>query len=468
MQRITVRLAVALAALLPLAASAADPADLSAIRAEIDALKKSYESRLLDLEARLTAAEAAAAKAQPKPKPTQTEVVTAPAAPAVASAPASSGTSGGGTNAFNPAISLILSGGYTSTSQDPASYRIAGFVPSGDIGPGDRGFNLAETELGIYANIDPYFFGGLNLAIHPDNSLSVEEAFVQTVGLSGGATIKAGRFLSGIGYLNEQHAHVWDFVDAPLAYKAFLGGQFGEDGMQLRWLAPTDVYLELGAEIGSGRSFPGSDAGRNGIGTGSIFAHAGGDVGASNSWRAGLSYLQANPRDRSQTDTTVSGADSADAFSGTSRLWIADFVWKWAPNGNAAQRNLKLQAEYFRRSESGTLTYDIAGTNMPGDYRSNQWGGYAQAVYQFMPRWRTGLRYDLLDSGTVDYGANAAVLASPVTRPSRASWMLEYAPSEFSRFRLQLASDRARLGVTDNQVFVNYQMSLGAHGAHSY
>jgi hypothetical protein len=467
MQRITVRMAAALATLLPLAAGAADPADLSAIRAEIDALKKSYETRLLDLETRLTAAEEAAAKAQPKPA--LSEVATAPADAAASTAPVSA-TSGaaGGTNAFNPAISLILSGGYTSTSQDPASYRIAGFVPSGDIGPGDRGFNLAESELGIYANIDPSFYGGLNLAIHPDNTLSVEEAFVQTVGLSSGATVKAGRFFSGIGYLNEQHAHVWDFVDAPLAYKAFLGGQFNEDGVQLRWLAPTDGYLELGAEIGSGRSFPGSDAGRNGIGAASIFAHAGGDAGASSSWRAGLSYLQANPRDRNQTDTTVSGADSADAFSGTSRLWIADFVWKWAPSGNPVQRNLKLQAEYFRRNESGTLTYDIAGAAAPGAYSSSQSGGYAQAIYQFMPHWRTGLRYDLLDSGTVDYGANAAVLASPATRPSRASWMIEYAPSEFSRFRLQLASDRARLGVTDNQVFVNYQMSLGAHGAHSY
>ena len=28
-----------------------------------------------------------------------------------------------------------------------------------------------------------------------------------------------------IGYLNEQHAHAWDFSDAPLAYKAFFGGQ---------------------------------------------------------------------------------------------------------------------------------------------------------------------------------------------------------------------------------------------------
>ena len=72
-----------------------------------------------------------------------------------------------------------------------------------------------------------------------------------------GRHLRVGRFLSGIGYLNEQHAHTWDFVDAPLAYQAFFGGPIKTDGLQLRWVAPTDRFLELGAEIGSGTSLPG-------------------------------------------------------------------------------------------------------------------------------------------------------------------------------------------------------------------
>ena len=73
-----------------------------------------------------------------------------------------------------------------------------------------------------------------------------------------GFTPKFGRFLSGIGYLNDQHQHVWDFFDAPLPYQAFLGGQFKSDGLQLKWVAPTDTFLEFGAEIGDGSSFPGA------------------------------------------------------------------------------------------------------------------------------------------------------------------------------------------------------------------
>jgi hypothetical protein len=91
-----------------------------------------------------------------------------------------------------------------------------------------------------------------------------------------------------------------------------------------------------------------------------------------------------------------------------------------------------------------------------------------QAVYQFAPRWRTGVRYDRLDSGTVDLASNAAFLDTASERPSRVAWMADYNTSEFGRIRLQLARDRAREGKGDNQVFVQYQMSLGAHGAHSF
>ena len=34
--------------------------------------------------------------------------------------------------------------------------------------------------------------------------------------------------------------------------------------------------------------------------------------------------------------------------------------------------------------------------------------------------------------------------------------MIDYNPSEFSRIRLQLATDRSRQDATDNQVFVQY------------
>jgi hypothetical protein len=138
----------------------------------------------------------------------------------------------------------------------------------------------------------------------------------------------------------------------------------------------------------------------------------------------------------------VAGNDAQLSFSGKSQVAIADFVWKWAPNGNAQERNFKFQTEYFWRREHGDLTYDsdgVLGLTQTGDYRSNQSGFYVQGVYQFMPYWRVGARYDWLDPGTVNYGANGIYLADTSFNPQRWAAMFDYTPSEFSRFRLQFS-----------------------------
>jgi hypothetical protein len=453
-------------------AFAADSGELQQLRQELEQLKSSYEAQIRQIEQRLRKAEAAAG-APSAPAPGTVERSSAAAAPpsppdaastsiassAAAPAPAAS------QNAFNPAISLLLSGVYQHLSQDPSQYRITGFVPSGDIGPGRRGFSLAETELGISANVDPWFYGQLTATIQPDNSVAVEEGFVQTTALGHGLGVRAGRFFSSIGYLNDQHSHAWDFVDNPLPYKAFLGGQFAQDGVQIKWLAPADLYVQFGAEIGRGLEFPATDNASNNASAWAAYVHVGGDIGESQTWRAGVSYLGTNPQGRAYTDVDAAGEPASLAFTGSSDLWIADFVWKWAPDGNPTRQNFKLQTEYLWRRESGTLTFNEVS---PGSYASTQSGGYAQGVFQFLPRWRTALRYDWLDSGSVDYGRNGRYLSTPSFRPSRWTWMVDFNPSEFSRIRLQLANDRSREGLTDNQLFVQYQMSLGAHGAHGF
>ena len=476
------RASIALALAAPLGAMADTPSEIRALRQELEAMRSAYEARLQAMEQRLKAAEAAGAGAPRGPPAREAAPSTSgaggaaaaqpPVAPSpapVAAAPAAAPPAGA--NAFNPALSLILSGTYTRTSQDPAHYAITGFPLPADaeIGPGTRGFGLAESELRFSASIDPWLRGAASVALHPDDSLSVEEAWFQTTRLGRGFSLKAGRFYSGIGYLNPKHAHTWDFVDSPLAYQAMLGRQYGDDGVQLNWVAPTDLFIELGAELGRGRSFPGGgDASRNGAGMRALAAHVGGDVGDSHSWRAGLSVLDAKARDQDLVATDPAGNPVASAFSGDTRVWIADAVWKWAPHGDATRTSFKLQGEYLRSARDGNLVYDVGGAGSAGAYRVVQSGWYLQGVYKFMPRWRVGLRTERLDPGAPDYGVNAAALAAPDYRPRKHSLMLDYSPSEFSRVRLQFAQDRAREGFVDHQLFLQYQMSLGAHGAHGY
>jgi hypothetical protein len=52
--------------------------------------------------------------------------------------------------------------------------------------------------------------------------------------------------------------------------------------------------------------------------------------------------------------------------------------------------------------------------------------------------------------------------------PQRTTAMIDFSPSEFSRLRLQYAWDQARFANTDDELLVQYIMSLGAHGAHKF
>jgi hypothetical protein len=457
-------LITALAAALSFAfpAHAAGDADLAQIREQLKQMKDTYEQRIAALESRLVKAETTAGKADATAQQAQANVQQA----------SQRQTSASG---FNPEISLILSGNYTNLSQTPSQRRLQGFVPSnGEKLPEGRSFNLGESELALSANVDHLFRGNFRLALAPDNTLGVEEASIQTLGIGNGFNLKAGRFLSGVGYLNELHPHEWDFSDAPLPYQAFFGNALGMDGVQARWLAPTETFLEVGVETARARSFPATDDAktRNGLMSASIFAHVGGDVGVSNSWRGGLSYFVAKPENRSYDDPLNSLNNS---FSGNSKTWIADFLWKWAPNGNAKRQNLKLQGEYFNRAEDGTLMYDTDNTPQSGSYSNRQSGFYTQAVYQFMPHWRIGYRYDQLNSGNASIGlVNSGALSAtdfPLLenfKPKRNTVMMDWNPSEFSRVRLQLAQDKTRPDATDNQLWVQYIMSLGAHGGHKF
>lgn len=442
-------LAAALACALPAQAAAVSDEDPSKLRAEFDQklkdIQAAYEDRLKDLEARLAK------------QTTPAEQASHPS-----------------TSAANPELSLILLGSYA--QHKPGARRPTGFLQDAGIGAPARGFSLNDTELILAANIDPYF-RGLATVILADGAAEIEEAWFQTLALDHGLTLKGGRFIAGIGYANEQHPHAWDFADNNLMYQTLFGEHLVQDGLQLKWLAPTDTFVELGMEVGRGAAFPGSAAGgdNNGAGSWAIFGHVGGDVGEANAWRAGLSYLGARPQARESLPGDNSGVEASTLFSGKSNTWIADLIWKWAPDGNPKARNFKFQTEYFQRDEEGDLTCvdnTAAGgvcTGLAGAYRARQSGWYAQGVYQFMPHWRVGLRYDRLNRGSLDYGANNANLLAADYSPSKWSLMADYSPSEFSRFRLQLARDRSMQGSPDdNQITLQYVHSLGAHGGHKF
>jgi hypothetical protein len=243
-------------------------------------------------------------------------------------------------------------------------------------------------------------------------------------------------------------------------YRVLFGNHnYTQDGLQLKWVAPLPVFLELGAEIGRGHQFPGTDRNISGPNSHALFAHVGGDIGVSHNWRAGLSWLRTRASERESVFETDHGEEHG-AFSGRSRVWIADFVYKWAPDGNPERRNFKFQAEYFRRAENG----DVKVHTHDSLWRTRQSGYYLAGVYQFTANWRAGLRYDRLNSGRQNVGNNPMNIDIVNYRPNRVSTMIDYSWTDFSRLRLQLSRDRAMPDGADNQVTLQYIVELGIIG----
>jgi hypothetical protein len=450
--------AISLAICFPLTATAENVPDTDEIEAMANELKQ-HEQKLIDWEQRLEQVEK--------------RTVTSPIRT--------------GDNAYNPAISLVLQGGVMDYSQEPEHFHFEGMPLGGEAGLQEEGLAIWETELTASANVDNLFYGQTTIGMHThDGSIEVdiEEAFADTLSLPGGLGLRFGRFYSAIGYLNDHHTHAWDFADAPLAYQAFLGKQYRDDGLRATWVAPIDTILvELGGELLHGETYPGGEHDKS-MGTArDLFVQLGGDLGQNHSWQFGLSYLSVNTVTRTtgghshdHEEEEEEAHDAVPAFHGDTDLILIDGVWKIDLSG---ERALVFQGEYLIRDEDGEVSLSEHTGEALIDYQGDQVGWYLQGIYQFNRQWRTGLRYDRLSAdndlamrnNTTDeedeHLFEASGYHSSSENPHRATLMLDWSPSEFSRLRLQYAQDDSR-EKTDHQLALQYILTLGAHGAHQF
>lgn len=375
-------------------------------------------------------------------------------------------------NSFNPAISVIIDGLYASYKNNPGDYALPGYSLGGESELAAEGFSLGHSEIIMSGNIDDKFFGQFSLALAEHDGeveVELEEAFFETLALGHGFTIRGGRFYSGIGYLNQQHEHAWDFHDAPLIYRGIFGKNYFDDGVRVTYITPTDLYVELGVEAFAGGKYP-AGGGHSNAGAWTSFVNFGGDVGISHSWQAGLSYWSADDIEREHGGHVHTATVETPLFEGDSKIVGVNAIYKWAPRGNYLEQNFKLQFEYFNRDEDGSLTLLNSSPLETSSLSSEQDGWYLQGIWQFDRNWRTGIRYDML--GSDNRGSDITVLdevglVANGHTPTRSSIMAEWLPSEFSRIRLQYNQDDS-YQQTDNQIFLQYTFSIGAHGAHAY
>jgi hypothetical protein len=287
---------------------------------------------------------------------------------------------------------------------------------------------------------------------------------MQTTSLPYGLTLSGGKMKSGIGRMNRQHSHNWDFFDQPLVYELFFGPHgLTEKGLQLTWLAPTPFYLLFGTEMFNGENelsfnvvdsdaLPAHDAPR--LFTG--FVKAGPDLGPNHALQLGLSAMTGRNQMAHEYD---------ECADGNTTILGSDFVYKYDAKQAHGLGDFVVQGEYFYRDMDLNGEGDWAGS----PWTAKQDGYYVQGLYGFLPQWRCGLRWDQVgltndlqtpEDGSINYNDTRRLAA-----------MLDWKLSEFSLLRTQVgrgwyATDD---GYEDGWEFaLQWQLTFGKHAAHDF
>ncbi|HEX9289503.1 MAG TPA: hypothetical protein VF904_08270, partial [Anaeromyxobacteraceae bacterium] len=326
-----------------------------------------------------------------------------------------------------PDISAIGSGALAWNQLDVGTLSPRGdpFAPAHTVQP-----IFQELELGVQAVIDPYARADIFLTFSPEGA-GIEEAYLTTLGLPYGFQVRAGELFAPFGRVNQQHAHVWDFVDRPLALARLLGvDALKGAGADLSWLAPLPWFAEVHVAYQS--LTPAFETQSHNGGTARLIQFF--DVGEASALGVGISG----------THMSEAGPDASRDMLG------ADLFLKIRPPSTRSY--LALQGEVLLRRINGQIA---APTGTEAEPAGTEWGGYAQALWRDGPYQAYGVRYER---------AHAAS-GGPEQRVSAlASWL----PSEFQRIRLQVSYDRLPGGTSGVEALLHVEFAIGAHGAHPF
>ena len=346
----------------------------------------------------------------------------------------------------------------------------AGITSRGlEMGARDKGPGLGHSDLLMRGAFNEHLSGEAILGFHTEDKKlekHIENFWVQTRSLPAGLQVRAGRFASQIGYLNELHPHTDDFSERPLLYRGFFGGHWYDDGIRLNWTAPTSFYLRFGAEFFGGKKLVPEATPDSSSRVTTLNLKVGNDISQSSSWQWGLSHVN-NRREAlvEAHDPSAEAHSHAASFSGK-RMLISDLVWKWAPDGNNRNQQLRLNWEHAQ----------VSGINRYADSSMHHRASSLGAVWKFNPAWETGVRTDWLRvQKPEDHGGDIEFSKG---RLKENAIMIAYKPTHMQTLRLQLTQQRAS-GANDEgeAVFANpirrsiqlqYVIAFGAHGAHSY
>jgi hypothetical protein len=426
---------------------------------------KDMEDRIILLEGQVRLLKEQLAQAPPAGAAAGGETAATAVAPAAAASPVATTAVGeGGTQ-------LPVYGGASAAAKalNPDISAIGDFIgaaghyptPAGSLirQAGFKSLNLYESELGFQAIIDPYARGDFFLDFG-ESGVDLEEGYITFTALPGGFVARVGKMLEAFGKVNTMHNHVLPWVDRPLVSENLTGGDDGLDdaGFSIQRIlpAPKGIFLEA-----TGQLFHG-DTGEQ-----TFFLPNGGTIQQTVFTATNKSDVSTTEHLRAYRDITEStnldlGLSYARGHNelGTNfltQLYGVDVTLRWKPLRRSIYHSFigRTEAIWSQRQQPLVLPFPLSTISAPGEQRS--FGMYASGDYQLGRRWFLGGRYDYAqrarDDRQLDRGAAAT---------------LTYWPSEFSQIRGEYRFTRYAEGINANELLMQVQFSLGAHGAHPF
>ena len=305
----------------------------------------------------------------------------------------------------------------------------------------------------------------LTVALSPENEIGVEEAFFRTHVAAGGIHRQGRPVLLGL-RLPERDPRARLGLRRPAARLpgVLRLASTRQDGVQVKWLAPTDLFLEFGAETGNGDAFPGTrlraqrpERRRRSSPT---WAATSATPSAGAPGCRGSTWM---PRIAPTRTSTASASAVVNAFTGSSR----DLDRRCDAEVDADRRCHAPPAQAAGRvhasaPRTATLAFDVDGVRPARRrYRSRPVrlvragrlpvpAALARRAALRRRSTRASTRIGLVQHGDAagdGFPAAAAGHAKP-----RHARMFDWSPSEFSRLRAQYAWDDARDADTDRAV----------------
>jgi len=335
---------------------------------------------------------------------------------------------------------------------------------SGAHDPNRDGFTFQQLELSVTGAVDPYFRAEAHLLVTPGEGLELEEGFAVTTGLPHGLEVETGYMLTEFGRYNPVHSHVYAYNDQPLVIGSMLGSEGMRDvGVRLGWLLPLDWYSNLDLTVQNADD----ETMISFLGEG--HDHGGGEEEAeepsrnidsadellySGRWTNGTDL-----GDDSEVLIGLSAAYGPNLEDDHTVLYGADVTFKWYnPDAAAGAGTLSWTTEFIGRdyghSDGGSVS---------------DWGLVSTLVYDPIPRWRVGLRLDLVELEEAEHeeeeheeeehAAGSILRIAP---------LVAYRPSEFTQLRLQYNYSDIEDDEDVHSVWLGLEVLVGAHPAHEF